>query len=146
MAPDIQGDDLDGKFFKLSDQRGKIVFLDFWADWCPHCRNSYPYQKRLAKRLEKEPFVLLGINSDFDRAEARQAARNKQLTWRSWWDSPQLNTPIGGRWGVVGIPTTFLIDPQGVIRYRFPGAQPDHVLDQAVDELLGEVKKEKPKE
>ena len=51
-APEIEGNDLDGKAMKLSDFRGKVVVLDFWGDWCPFCKAAYTYQRQLVRRME----------------------------------------------------------------------------------------------
>jgi hypothetical protein len=67
-APEITGEDLDGKPMKLSDYRGKVVLLTFWGHWCGPCRSMYPHERSLVKRLEGQPFALLGVNSDTDRA------------------------------------------------------------------------------
>jgi thiol-disulfide isomerase/thioredoxin len=141
-APEIMGEDLDGNLLRLSDYRGKVVFLEFWADWCPFCQQAYPYQKRLANRLGFAPFVLLGVNGDRNRDDARRVTRANGVPSRSWWDGAGTGSPIAQQWDVDGVPTTFLIDHKGVVRYKFVGAQPDHVLDAAVDELVREVPKE----
>jgi AhpC/TSA family len=72
-APDIVGDDLDGKPFKLSDYRGKVVVLDFWGNWCGHCIGMYPNERSLVKRLDDMPFALVGVNSDTDKAELKKS-------------------------------------------------------------------------
>jgi thiol-disulfide isomerase/thioredoxin len=63
-VPEIEGEDLDGIPFKLSDYRGKVVMLDFWGHWCPPCRAMYGHEQELTQDLSDQPFVLLGVNSD----------------------------------------------------------------------------------
>ena len=85
-APEITGKDLDGKPFRLSDYRGKVVVLAFWAEWCGICRTSYPYERLLEELYKNWPFAIVGVNSDENRDVARRAIAQQQLTYRSWWD------------------------------------------------------------
>jgi hypothetical protein len=88
------------------------------------------------KRLEGKPFVLLGINSDSDRQELKNTLVDKDITWRSWWDQGSVTGPIQTKWQVTLRPTIYVLDANGVIRYKdFQGQK----LDDAVDALLGEV-------
>jgi thiol-disulfide isomerase/thioredoxin len=114
LAPEIVGKDLAGNRLKLSDYRGKVVMLEFWAGWCPHCRNLFPYQRDLVAKLQDQPFVLLGVNAD-KKAEAASLLRKKVTSWPSWQDGP--TGPIAARYRISGYPTVFLIDRQGKIRY-----------------------------
>ena len=61
-APEIRAIDLDGKMFSLSDYRGKVVDLSFWADWCPWCVKLFPHEKALVEKYKDRPFVLLGVS------------------------------------------------------------------------------------
>jgi thiol-disulfide isomerase/thioredoxin len=91
-APDITGADVDGKTFRLSDYRGKVVLLDFFVDGCPDCRAIYPQERRLVKKYANRPFVLLGVNSDKEERTLKQLLANQTVTWRCWWDG---NNHIG---------------------------------------------------
>jgi thiol-disulfide isomerase/thioredoxin len=113
-APEIAGEDLDGRPFKLSDYRGKVVLLAFWADWCGYCRMCYPHHKELALKMAGKPFVLLGVNGDDDGAKARRALQRAGLDLRSWFDGA--DRAVAGRWGVNLFPTFVLIDHKGVVR------------------------------
>src|SRR5438105_9037394 len=62
-APEIKGEDMDGKPLKLSDYRGKVVLLDFWGFWCAYCLRYIPHEKDLVRQYEGRPFVLLGVNT-----------------------------------------------------------------------------------
>lgn len=132
-AQDIVGQDQDAQEFKLSDFRGKVVVLDFWADWCPHCVAMYPLERILVEKHAKRPFALLGINADkADRF--RQVIDSKQVTWRNWCDGP--GGPISEAWHVSSYPTLYVLDHNGVIRYRdVRGAE----LEAAVEKLLAEL-------
>ena len=122
-APEIDGKDLDGKPFRLSDYRGKVVVLAFWGEWCGICRTSYPYERLLEELYKNWPFAIVGVNSDESRETARRAIAQQQLTYRSWWDGDgawdgdAANGPIAEAWNVGGWPAVYVIDARGVIRY-----------------------------
>jgi thiol-disulfide isomerase/thioredoxin/tRNA A-37 threonylcarbamoyl transferase component Bud32 len=135
VAPEIEGEDLDGKALKLSAYRGQVVVIDFWANWCGWCRQMYPHERDLVKRLKGQPFALLGINCDDDRAEVRRVVQKQQLSWPSWWDGGRAGGRITKQWQIESFPRIFVLDPKGVIRYKdVRGAD----LDAAVDQLLKE--------
>jgi thiol-disulfide isomerase/thioredoxin len=138
LAPDIAGVDLDGKPMKLSDLKGKVVYLDFWGEWCPHCRTMYAYQNHLINRMNGKDFVLVGVNSDVTKEEAQAAVKNNKLAWRSWHDGggQWQQGPIAQRYGVTGYPTSFLIDKNGIVRKQHVGVTADLVLDREVDEVM----------
>jgi thiol-disulfide isomerase/thioredoxin len=136
-APEIVGEDADGKPLKLSDFRGKVVLLDFWAHWCTYCRAMIPHERQLVERLEGRPFVLLGVNTDEDRKDLLRTQIDEQITWRSWWDGKDRS--IAKEYNVSGLPKLILLDERGVIRWISSGKPPDSVLDSVVDELLKEV-------
>src|SRR5262249_37537408 len=85
-APDVGGEDLDGKPLKLSDYRGKVVVITFWATWCSACVGEIPRERELVKRLEGRSFVFLGVNGDDDREKLGKWLAKNPLPWRSWWD------------------------------------------------------------
>ncbi|HMC67040.1 MAG TPA: TlpA disulfide reductase family protein [Gemmataceae bacterium] len=138
-APDIEGVDIDGKPLKLSDYRGKVVLLDFWADWCPHCAKMYPHQRDWVQKNANKPFALLGVNTDPSKETLRGLVQRREVTWKNWWDGR--GTPITSRWGVDGFPTTFVIDHKGVIRDIIVSARAPGTYERWVERLLAEVGK-----
>jgi peroxiredoxin len=140
-APEIEGKDLDGNRFRLSEHRGKVVVLDFWNhESCGICRAMYPQLRSLAERMKGKPFALLGVDSDDDAASLRKLVDEGQVTWRFWCDGDSGKGPIVTRWNVNGWPTTYVLDARGVIRYknlRAPAA-----LESAVNILLRELEAE----
>ncbi len=136
VAPDIQGEDIDGKPMKLSDYRGKIVVLVFWGTWCGPCMGFLPSEKALVQRLKNRPFALLGLNSDSDRAKLRAAMEKEGITWWSWWDGGKTGGPIATRWDVHTWPTIIVLDEKGVIRFKHLPHFTPKPLDDAVDSLL----------
>jgi thiol-disulfide isomerase/thioredoxin len=139
-ALDIEGPDAEGKPLKLSDFRGNVVLIDFFADWCPYCVAMYPHEQQLVKRYAGKPFVLLGVNGDGPDT-LRQITAAGKVTWRCWNDGQ--NGPIAQRWQIDGTyPTLFLLDAEGVIRQIFIGRpMPERQLDEAIDKLLAEAEK-----
>jgi hypothetical protein len=100
----------------------------------------YPHERSLVKRLENEPFALIGVNSDVDKAELREAMVANGITWRSFWNGPQGPPgPIAKAWNVTGWPTIYVLDHEGRIRYKNVRGE---AMDQAVDTLLAEMKGE----
>ncbi|MBI4326835.1 MAG: redoxin domain-containing protein [Chloroflexi bacterium] len=97
----------------------------------------YPHERSLVKRWAGKPFALLGINSD-PREKLKQVIKKENMTWRSWWDGGDTGGPIATRWNVHGWPTIYVLDHEGVIRYKDVR---EEALDQAVDALLKELAK-----
>ena len=134
-APEIMGDDVDGKPMKLSDFRGKVVLLNFGChETCGPCRALYPYEKTLSKRLADEPFALLGFDVDANPKTLSEAMRAEGITWRSWYENGK--GPIAGLWVSEGIPLLYLIDHEGVIHARYVFFPGKNVLDNAIEMLL----------
>jgi hypothetical protein len=86
------------------------------------------------KRLDGQPFALLGVNNDTDKAYAKEVMAKEGLHWRSWWDQETCG-PIQKTWAVSHWPMVFVLDHHGRIRYKNPSGV---FLDQAVDQLLRE--------
>lgn len=116
-APEIAGEDMDGKPFTLSEYRGKVVLVDFWGFWCAHCIRWIPHEKAMVRQFEGRPFVLLGVNTDRSRTEAQKYIFDSAINWRSWWDGSD-SGPISTAWRVAGFPTFYLIDHRGVVQLR----------------------------
>lgn len=137
LAPEIDGSDLDGQSFKLSDYKGKVVAVSFWFDQCVYCRKLFPHEKALVEKHVDHPFALIGANTDPTPEMGKASQDRHSLTWRSVWiGDPE--GPVALRWGVTGYPTTFVIDARGVVRYCFIGPNAEGV-DRAVSTLLREV-------
>ena len=75
----------------------------------------YPHERSLVKRLDGKPFVLVGVNSDSDRAKAKELSAKKGPPWRSFWDGGSLLGPIQSQWNIQAWPTMYVIDHKGVI-------------------------------
>ncbi len=101
----------------------------------------YPHERSLVKRLDGKPFVILGVNSDAARSGLKEILEKEKITWRSWWDGGSLEGPIATKWNVVPWPTLYLLDHQGIIRYKWIGGPDDKTMDAAIDKLVEEAGK-----
>src|SRR3954469_14756452 len=95
----------------------------------------YPHERSLVQRLEGKPFALVGINSDKDLEELHTAMAKEQITWPSWFDGGSTGGAIASLYEVSAVPTIFVLDPSGVIRFKDGRGE---ALDKAVDRLLEE--------
>ncbi len=138
-APDIEGADLSGAKFKLSDYRGKVVLLVFWASWCGPCMGAVPHEKELVQRFKGRPFVLLGVNGDDTRENGGKAVQKHAIPWRSFWNGARGSADsIAAAWNVRGWPTVYVIDAKGVIRQKYlHGRRLDEPLEKLVAEAEG---------
>jgi thiol-disulfide isomerase/thioredoxin len=134
QALEINGVDLDDAPLRLIDYRGKVVLLVFWASWCGPCMGDVPHEKELVSRFKRRPFVLLGVNGDGDKSSARRAVKDNEINWRSFWNgSGGPGGSIARDWNIRGWPTIYVIDHQGVIRYRQLRGK---TLDGPLEELV----------
>ena len=116
--PPLSLSDLDGKKHNLSDYRGKVVVINFWATWCGPCAKEMPAFETLAERLSGERFALLTVNF------GEKADRIKPFLKKIGVDVPVLLDPDMGTskaWAKSGLPTTYVIDAEGKIRYQVLG-------------------------
>ncbi len=132
-APDFTLRDLNGKQVSLSDFKGKVVLLDFWATWCPPCVRAIPHIEALHKKYKDQGLVVIGINHERDHAKVKAFAKG-QISYIILLDADEQFT----EYGVTGIPTAFYIDKEGKIRYRDVGFGPgkEKEIEQKVKELL----------
>ena len=100
----------------------------------------YPHERSLVKRLEGQPFALIGINSDRDREALKKVMKKQGITWRSFWNGGGTGGPISSAWNVRAWPTIYVLDHNGVIRYKNVRGEK---MDEAVDKLIAKMKKSK---
>ena len=127
-APDFTATTLDGRTVRLAELRGKVVVLDFWATWCPPCRAMIPHERELVQKYAGKPLVFLGISADDDAHELRDFLRANGMTWPMVHDGP--DGPLQQQYQVTYFPTVYVLDGQGVVRYR-------DVRDQALERAVG---------
>jgi len=109
----------DGRTVKLSDFWGKVVFLNFWASWCPPCREEAPLLEEAWKRYQNEGVVFLGVDIQDREEDARRFIQVYGITYPNGRD-PKNRIAID--YGVYGIPETYFIDPSGRITAKYIGA------------------------
>lgn len=120
-APDFSLPTLRGSSVKLSDHRGKVVFLNFWATWCPPCREEMPSMEALYQRLKGREFEMLAVSIDRSGEEVVGPFVAKYgLTFPVLLDPENKTYKL---YGLTGIPETFIIDRNGVIIFKVIGAQ-----------------------
>lgn len=115
-APDIALPGMDGKIIKLSDLKGKVVLIDFWASWCGPCRKNNPKLVKVYKAYQDKGFEILGVSVDEHANYWKQAIAQDKLTWTQVIDSRQNEQNIIITYGVNIIPTSFLVDKEGIVR------------------------------
>lgn len=120
LAADFALRDLDGKLHKLSDYRDKVVFLNFWATWCPPCRAEMPSMERLNEVLGNKDFVMLAVNTDEDLKDLEDFSRGNPHKFTVLSDA---DGAVQKLYGVFQFPETFVIDGQGRIVQHFVGAR-----------------------
>jgi hypothetical protein len=99
----------------------------------------YEHERSLVKRLEDKKFSLIGVNSDKDRTELKKVLKTEKITWRSFWNGGSTDGPISRAWKVTGWPSIWVIDANGIIRYRNVRGE---AMDKAVDALLAEMERD----
>jgi cytochrome c biogenesis protein CcmG, thiol:disulfide interchange protein DsbE len=118
MAPEFALMNLDGESVALSDFRGSVVVIDFWATWCSPCLKSFPDLHEVVERNDEQGVVLLVVSLDKTEKRARDyLVDNGYSTSNVLWQSLDAAREVKELFGVVGIPRTFIIDREGFIRH-----------------------------
>lgn len=135
-APDFSQPTLKGGRFHLSDNRGKIVVLNFWATWCGPCRDEIPDFVELQEQMADE-VQFVGVALDEEGIEVvRPFAKKYDINYPIVVDdSGEVARKYGG---VRALPTTYVINRKGNIRYRTPGRVPKEILEEALTDMIGE--------
>ena len=121
-AYDFELQDMDEENKKLSDYKGKVVLLNFWATWCPPCIREMPSMERLHQQVDAKEFKVIAINQmeDIDQVFAFTGQLEIDPTFEILFDQ---DSKVSQRYRVRGLPTTYLIDKKGKIRYRAVGGR-----------------------
>lgn len=130
-APDFSLTLLDGRAVRLSDFRGKVVLLNFWASWCPPCRDEAPLLEAAWQRYRNQDVVFLGVDIQDTEEDARRFVQAFGITYPNGRD-PKNRIAID--YGVYGIPETYFVDPTGRITAKYIGALNAGVLTARLTE------------
>jgi thiol-disulfide isomerase/thioredoxin len=130
VAPNFRLTALDGQTITLEGLTGKVVLIDFWATWCPSCREALPHMREIARKFAGQPFVILSISLDSDEAKWKDFVAHNDMTWIQYRDNHS-ESSIAKIFGVTAIPATFTIDADGIL-------QDQHVGDA---DMEGKIKK-----
>ncbi|MBI5816529.1 MAG: TlpA family protein disulfide reductase [Nitrospinae bacterium] len=117
-APDFTLPGLDGKNIKLSSYRGKMVFLNIWATWCPPCREEMPSMQKLHEHFKGKDFVMLTVSIDEKKEDVAAFMKELGLTFPVALDPEQ---KVSAEYGITGVPETFLIDKNGTVLHHLIG-------------------------
>jgi cytochrome c biogenesis protein CcmG/thiol:disulfide interchange protein DsbE len=118
-APIFRLPALDGRMVDLTALRGQVVVVNFWASWCPPCREEAPLVERVWRTYRERGVVVVGVNIQDLESDARRFVAEASLTFPVVRDR---DGRVKGEYGVAGVPETFFIGPDGRIAKKFPGA------------------------
>ena len=131
-APEFTLRDLEGRPVSLSNFRGKVVFLNFWASWCYPCRQEMPEIRKLVDRAPDD-LVVIGVTTS-DPASPEQVKAFVQENGYDWVFVYDEGSRVGRQYGIVYLPTSYFIDPGGVVRARYIGPMSLEKMEAYVDQ------------
>jgi thiol-disulfide isomerase/thioredoxin len=134
----LAGTTVDGQPFSIGQYKGKVVLVDFWATWCGPCKAELPHVKDVYAKYHDKGLEIVGVSNDFKADELRKFTPENGMPWVELFDAQaaadhQWN-PLTENFGILGIPTMFLVDKKGIMRtYE---ARED--MDTLIPKLLSE--------
>jgi peroxiredoxin len=136
IAPDLEFPDPEGKMRKLSDLRGKVVLLDFWASWCGPCRRENPNVTSIYSQYHDKGFEVFSVSLDSDAASWKRAIESDKLVWPNHVsDLKKWQSQAAAIYGVRSIPSTFLLDKEGrIVQRDLRGADLERAVKQLVEQ------------
>lgn len=127
---------VDGKIHLLSDYQGKVLLVNFWASWCPPCLHEIPSMQRLEKSLTGQPFEIIAINVAEQERKVIYQAKLNNITFSVLLDP---DSKTFKQWQAKILPTSFIVDKKGYIRYIAQGSLEwgsDDEVSAAIEKLL----------
>jgi peroxiredoxin len=125
IAPQIIAKDLDGNLVKLSDFKGKLILLDFWASWCGPCIESKKDLRKLYQKYSATGFEILSFSLDDNKSSWKNASIRDRINWINVSDLKAYYSKQAALYKVRGIPKSYLIDAEGIILRIFDGFSPN---------------------
>lgn len=134
-APEFTLTSFSGETITLSELRGQVVVLNFWASWCPPCREEAPYLEQTWRKYREQGVIFVGVNYADTDSEALAYLDEFDITY---FNGVDLGTRISQDYNMQGVPETYFIDKQGQIHSVYIGPLYPPTLDQKIDQLLSE--------
>lgn len=131
---DLEFTAVDGRKVKVSDLRGKVVLLDFWATWCPPCVASVPELVALHQKFQPKGFEIVGISADDEEPALRSFVKRSGMTWPQFHDPAGREAKVFEEMGINKFPTMWLVDRKGILREL----EAESDLQKKVEALLAE--------
>lgn len=116
--PDFSVQDLDGNDLTLSDYRGKVVLVDFWATWCMPCISELPTLMAAYNRFHADGFEIIGISLDQDREMLLKFLKQQKMSWPQFYDGEVWGNELALKYGIQSIPSSYLLNREGKIIAR----------------------------
>ena len=120
LPVEVELNDPDGQTIRLSDFRGKIVFLNFWTTWCFDCRIEMPQMEKLHQKFKNRDFAMVTINLQESASQVKRFFNKFKLTFKALLDS---DGEVGARFRITAIPTTFILNKDGIIIGKVIGSR-----------------------
>ena len=135
LAPDFSLTGFDGRTVTLSQFRGQVVIINFWASWCPPCREEAAYLEQTWRKYQGQGVVFIGVDWVDTEKEALAYIDEFDLTYLN---GPDLGTRIAQAYRIQGVPETYYVDKTGRLRGVHIGPLKSPELDNKIEELLNE--------
>lgn len=135
MAPDFTITAFDGREFTLSKARGRVVIVNFWASWCPPCREEAAYLEATWRKYEDRGVIFVGVDWVDTEKEALAYIKEFDITYLN---GPDLGTRAAQAYNIQGVPETFFVAKNGELRGVHIGPLKAPQLDEKIEELLAE--------
>ena len=135
MAPDFTLTSFDGRTLTLSELRGQVVIINFWASWCPPCREEAAYLEQTWRNYKDKGVIFIGVDWVDTEKEALAYMDEFDLTY---FNGPDIGTRIAQAYNIQGVPETFYVAKNGELRGVHIGPLKSPELDEKIEELLAE--------
>ncbi len=134
-APDFTLTTFDGETIRLSDLRGQVVVINFWASWCPPCRDEAPYLESTWRKYKDKGVMFIGVDYLDTEKKALEYLAEFDITYPN---GPDIGTRIADAYRIKGVPETFFVDKRGYVRSVSIGPLRPPMLEEEIEALLAE--------